>query len=506
MRVASIFIARFFSAAGASKLRFTAIFNGVRNPFNQRTLKKVHCISNFSTVINFELFRPCTGSIPRKFYCLGKVLVMFAKEMQTSGLTLSELDADAVDCCSCFAFLRKPKKELKADCHFYGSDFSQDSLSSGPFGYSGGSFRKDGMLSLYGSSLNYSDNGVQQDCKALKTSTAASNAVNCREIPVKETHRVVRTEDHNGNKMINEYVRECKIGTGSYGKVVLHRNSKDGKRYAIKAFHKSRLSKLRVAPSETAMTDVLREVSIMKKLDHPNIVNLVEVIDDPETDYFYMVLEYVEGRWICEGSGPPGGIGEATARRYIRDVVAGLMYLHSHNIVHGDIKPENLLVDINGRVKICDFSVSRSFEDDNDELRRSPGTPVFTAPECCLGLTYHGKAADVWALGVTLYCLVLGQYPFIGETLQDTYDKIVNDELVIPEGMDSELAHLLEGLLCKDPNKRMTLDVVASHPWVVRGYGPVQQDLWRCEHGSFTNCTEQSVEAVASSADLSKSV
>lgn len=240
----------------------------------------------------------------------------------------------------------------------------------------------------------------------------------------------------------------------------------------------------------------------MKKLDHPNIVNLVEVIDDPETDYFYMVLEYVEGRWICEGSGPPGGIGEATARRYFRDVVAGLMYLHSHNIVHGDIKPENLLVDSNGRVKICDFSVSRSFEDDNDELRRSPGTPVFTAPECCLGLTYHGKAADVWALGVTLYCLVLGRYPFIGETLQDTYDKIVNDGLSIPEDMDSELAHLLEGLLCKDPNKRMTLEIVARHPWVVRGYGPVEHDLWRCEHGSFTNCSEQCLQAGASSASV----
>jgi hypothetical protein len=77
---------------------------------------------------------------------------------------------------------------------------------------------------------------------------------------------------------------------------------------------KSRLSKSRVAPSETAMTDVVRVVSIMEKVDHPN-TNLVEVIDDPETDYLYMVLEYVERRWICEGSGPPVGIGEATAKK-----------------------------------------------------------------------------------------------------------------------------------------------------------------------------------------------
>lgn len=82
----------------------------------------------------------------------------------------------------------------------------------------------------------------------------------CREFLVKETHRLVRSEDDDGNKMVNEYIRECKIGSGSYGKVILYRSSLDGKHYAIKAFHKSHLLKLRVAPCETAMTDVVREV------------------------------------------------------------------------------------------------------------------------------------------------------------------------------------------------------------------------------------------------------
>lgn len=158
----------------------------------------------------------------------------------------------------------------------------------------------------------------------------ARNGLICREIPVKETHKLVRTEDEDGNKMVNEYVREYKIGSGSYGKVVLYRSHIDGKHYAIKAFHKSHLLKLRVAPSETAMGDVLREVSIMKMLCHPNIVNLIEVIDDPETDHFYMVLEYVEGKWVCEDSGPPCVLEENKARKYLRDIVSGLMYLHSH--------------------------------------------------------------------------------------------------------------------------------------------------------------------------------
>lgn len=311
------------------------------------------------------------------------------------------------------------------------------------------------------------------------------NGLICREFPVKETHNVVRSEDENGNKMVNEYVREYKIGSGSYGKVVLYRSQADGKHYAIKAFHKSHLLKLRVAPSETAMTDVLREVLIMKMLDHPNIVNLVEVINDPKTDHFYMVLEYVEGKWVFEGAGPPGGLEEHVARRYLRDIVSGLMYLHSHNIVHGDIKPDNLLITATGTVKIADFSVSQVFEDENDMLRRSPGTPVFTAPECCLGKSYHGKTADTWAVGVTLYCMIFGQYPFLGDTLQDTYDKIVNNTVFIPDDMNPLLKNLFEGLLCKDPMQRMTLEAVALHPWVIGDDGPIPEYLCWCKRNKL---------------------
>ncbi|KAE8733106.1 Serine/threonine-protein kinase GRIK2 [Hibiscus syriacus] len=126
-----------------------------------------------------------------------------------------------------------------------------------------------------------------------------NNGLICRQFVVKETKKIIPSEDENGNKMVNEYVRQYKIGSGSYAKVVLYQNSVDGKQYAIKAFHKYHLLKLRVAPSETAMNDVL-------------------------------FLEYVKGKYVCEGSGPPGAVGEHTARKYLRDIVSGLMYLHAH--------------------------------------------------------------------------------------------------------------------------------------------------------------------------------
>ncbi|CAI9105109.1 OLC1v1003964C1 [Oldenlandia corymbosa var. corymbosa] len=381
--------------------------------------------------------------------------------------------ATEMGCCGCFgfAFSRKPKTVVRPTREFGNHHSREYLLEEEEEEYEDVSYNGD-----LTETENRDDSEFQSPVRRSEEILRyrIHNGLICREVPVKETSKLVRSEDEDGNKMINEYVRQHKIGSGSYGKVVLYRSTTDGKNYAIKAFHKSHLLKLRVAPSETAMTDVLREVLIMKSLKHPNIVNLVEVIDDPTTDHFYMVLEYVEGK-LCEGAGLPGGLGEDTARKHFRDIVCGLMYLHAHNVVHGDIKPDNLLVTASGTLKIGDFSVSQVFEDDNDELRRSPGTPVFTAPECCLGLTYHGKVADTWAVGVTLYCMILGKYPFLGDTLQDTYDKIVNNSLDLPDEMNPLLKDLIEGLLCKDPDHRYTLKTVSEHAWVIGEEGHIPQ-------------------------------
>ncbi|XP_051195527.1 serine/threonine-protein kinase GRIK1 [Lolium perenne] len=417
-------------------------------------------------------------------------------------------DLTDIGCCSCFSFLRKrssakvarprstdamlskdllkrQSSEEDLNASFYTGDdpersfYNGDDLDIDRSFYNNGD---DANASFYErDDVDYhheSDDEPPRKKSEDIILTRAQNGFACRESLVKETKKVFRSEDEIGSKMINQYVHMGKIGAGSYGKVVLYRNIKDGKLYAVKVLNKPYMLKVRVVRSETAMTDVLREVSLMKMLDHPNIVNLIEVIDDPNTDKFYMVLEYVEGKMVCGD-----GLGEDTSRKYLRDIISGLMYLHAHNIIHGDIKPDNLLVTSTGNVKIGDFSVSQIFEDDDDMLWRSPGTPVFTAPECCQGSAYHGRAADTWAVGVTLYCMITGRYPFLGDTLQETYDKIVNDPVEITADMSPELADLIQRLLCKDPAERITLQAAAEHPWVAGSDGPVPEFICRCGFG-----------------------
>ncbi|KAK9158328.1 hypothetical protein Scep_004902 [Stephania cephalantha] len=212
-------------------------------------------------------------------------------------------------CCSCFEFLKTPKRSLKpyriSDTGLSEELLFNDNLDDEDIASNSDESTNTLCSELHFQSTSYEDNFFIQ----------TQNGTICR-------------ENENGNKILNEYVRKCKIGSGSYGKVVLYKSINDGNLYVIKAFHKSRQLKVRVAPSETAMNDVLREVLIMKKVDHANIVNLVEVIDDPSTDHFNMVLEYIEGKRICDSAS--NRLGEVVARKYLRNIIAGLMYLHAH--------------------------------------------------------------------------------------------------------------------------------------------------------------------------------
>ncbi|ODV93713.1 hypothetical protein PACTADRAFT_45394, partial [Pachysolen tannophilus NRRL Y-2460] len=215
---------------------------------------------------------------------------------------------------------------------------------------------------------------------------------------------------------------------------------------------KPKLGKLAV-PGSTQEDKIKREIAIMKKCDHPHVVKLIEVLDDVKSRKIYLVLEYLEKgeiRWQ-EYDETIGDFKPVLkfheAKKIFRDVVLGLEYLHYQGIIHRDIKPANLLVSADDVVKISDFGVSfASSLDDNNfnnelELCKTAGTPAFLAPELCQTENFTNflenskkitHKIDIWALGVTLFCLLFGKLPFNSDTEFGLFEAINNDSLKIP--------------------------------------------------------------------------
>ena len=191
-----------------------------------------------------------------------------------------------------------------------------------------------------------------------------------------------------------------------------------------------------------------------KKLEHKNLVNLVEVIDDAKIDRMYLVQEFAEkGPVMKQGTDEPP-IDAEHARNIFRQTLKGLEYLHFQNIIHRDIKPENILMAHDGTVKICDFGVSVVKETGDDSLADDKGTPAFMAPEALdpeefpiaptVGEKKRGEAIDMWSLGATLYQLVVGKPPFLASNMFLLAEKIKTTRADIPLHLDPALRNILQ--------------------------------------------------------------
>ncbi|KAJ3261938.1 hypothetical protein HDU77_000526 [Chytriomyces hyalinus] len=233
-------------------------------------------------------------------------------------------------------------------------------------------------------------------------------------------------------------------------------------------------------PKQDPIDLVRGEIAIMKKLQHPNIVRLYEVLHDPSQEVIYMVYELMEKGVIMDiGMDTTAeAFPEEKARFYFRQIILAIEYLHEHDIAHRDIKPDNLLVSKDNILKVVDFGVSEIFgTQGNDKSNKSEGSPAFFSPELCM--PNHGnisaRAVDVWAIGVTLYCLVTGHLPFTGNSIINLYEEVKNSspDLSSPT-MSPELVDLLSHLLDKNPTTRITVDKIRNHPWLtVNGKEPL---------------------------------
>ncbi|XP_016529065.1 MAP/microtubule affinity-regulating kinase 4 isoform X5 [Poecilia formosa] len=250
------------------------------------------------------------------------------------------------------------------------------------------------------------------------------------------------------------------IGKGNFAKVKLARHVLTCREVAIKIIDKTQLN-------PTSLQKLFREVRIMKGLNHPNIVKLFEVIETEKT--LYLVMEYASGGEVFDYLVSHGRMKEVEARAKFRQIVSAVHYCHTKNIVHRDLKAENLLLDADANIKIADFGFSNEFTLGN-KLDTFCGSPPYAAPELFQGKKYDGPEVDVWSLGVILYTLVSGSLPFDGQNLKELRERVLRGKYRVPFYMSTDCEGILRRFLVLNPAKRCTLEQVMKDKWINTGY------------------------------------
>ncbi|KAL3101328.1 hypothetical protein niasHT_028084 [Heterodera trifolii] len=259
---------------------------------------------------------------------------------------------------------------------------------------------------------------------------------------------------------IGKYKLLKTIGKGNFAKVKLAKHVPTGVEVAIKIIDKTALN-------QSSLQKLFREVRIMKQLDHPNIVKLYQVIESETT--LFLVMEYASGGELFDYLVAHGRMKEKEARAKFRQIVSAVQYLHSKNVIHRDLKAENLLLDADMNIKIADFGFSNTFSPGN-KLDTFCGSPPYAAPELFQGKKYDGPEVDVWSLGVILYTLVSGSLPFDGQNLKELRERVLRGKYRVPFYMSTDCENLLKKFLVLNPIRRGTLEMIMRDKWMNMGY------------------------------------
>uniref|UniRef100_A0A8B9J087 non-specific serine/threonine protein kinase n=1 Tax=Amazona collaria TaxID=241587 RepID=A0A8B9J087_9PSIT len=275
------------------------------------------------------------------------------------------------------------------------------------------------------------------------------------------------------------------IGEGSFGRVYKGRRKRSAQVVALKFIPK-------VGRSEKELKDLQQEIEIMRGLYHPNII---QMLDSFETDKEVVVVtEYAEGE-LFQILEDDRTLPEDQVQAIAAQLVSALYYLHSHRILHRDMKPQNILLGKDGIVKLCDFGFARAMSIHTMVLTSIKGTPLYMSPELVEERPYD-HTADLWSVGCILYELFVGTPPFYTSSIFQLVSIIVNDPVKWPVAMSPVFKSFLQGLLMKDPRHRLSWPELLSHPFIA-GQVTVIDDTE--EHGisnPFTTKPSPELEAL----------
>jgi BR serine/threonine kinase len=241
------------------------------------------------------------------------------------------------------------------------------------------------------------------------------------------------------------------LGTGATAKVKLATHIATGTDYAVKIIRKSEFG---VRPDLERKTR--REIALMKLLDHPHVLKLVECLESPR--HIYLILELGARGELFDLLVSRAFFPRDVALGFFREIVYGLEYLHEYGICHRDLKPENLLLDSHGHIKIADFGFARWMPANIAET--SCGSPHYAAPEVLRGLPYDGRKADVWSCGVILFALLAGHLPFDDASIRGLLAKVKCGRFTMSQKIDSDIGELISKMLQLDVDDRATIQEI----------------------------------------------
>ncbi|PGH17979.1 AUR protein kinase [Polytolypa hystricis UAMH7299] len=250
------------------------------------------------------------------------------------------------------------------------------------------------------------------------------------------------------------------LGKGKFGRVYLARERSTGFVCALKVLHKSELVQGKVEKQ------LRREIEIQSNLRHPNILRLYGHFHDSKR--VFLILEFAGKGELYKHLRKETKFPEWKAAQYIAQMAAALKYLHKKHVIHRDIKPENILVGIHGEIKISDFGWS--VHAPNDRRKTMCGTLDYLPPEMLKSgpqENYYSQKVDLWSLGVLTYEFLIGEAPF-EDTPVMTQRRITRGDMSIPNFVSPEARDLIKKLLVLDPEKRISLEDVQQHPWILK--------------------------------------
>lgn len=266
--------------------------------------------------------------------------------------------------------------------------------------------------------------------------------------------------------LMHRYELGRMLGQGTFAKVYHGRNLKTGQSVAIKMIDKEKVLKVGL------IDQIKREISVMRIVRHPNVVQLYEVMASKAKIYF--VMEYVKGGELFNKVAK-GKLKEDAARKYFQQLIGAVDFCHSRGVYHRDLKPENLLLDENGDLKVSDFGLSALCESRRNDglLHTTCGTPAYVAPEVINKKGYDGAKADMWSCGVILFVLMAGFLPFHDPNLMEMYRKISRGDFKCPQWFPLEVRKLLSKILDPIPNTRITVAKLMDNNWFKKGFKQV---------------------------------